>query len=241
MEEDKTTIKSSSESRHSDTYRRLIKSHNDNSNKNKTIKGIEVVQQDSDTGDLEYDSSSDNNPNTFSLTSELLMIKNRILNESSNDPVKEMEYDPLNKPPGEFEENSPTIKSNLDTVKKWMKEKYQSIISLEHQKMDIGHWDTPKASSPIDLSNTAEFGKLDYSISSKNLNTSKLSKESKDVTKKQNKKSFAISDVPTSKFNDSNISSFWEKYISNLRQKVQEEDIIDFDIATPTRVDHDEK
>ena len=79
---------STSNIKYSNTYRRLIKNHLETS-KNIQKPWITPIKLDFDTTELEYDSSSDINPSTVSLTSEISRIRNRIMDEKDQEIVKE--------------------------------------------------------------------------------------------------------------------------------------------------------
>ena len=66
--------------KYTDAYRRLIKSHKENSNKIKVKSGRHVAPPISgeNTTDIEFDSSADTNQNTVNISSELAKIQNKI-------------------------------------------------------------------------------------------------------------------------------------------------------------------
>lgn len=66
--------------KYTDAYRRLIKSHKENSNKIKVKSGrhVHISNIEENTTEMEFDSSADTNQNTISISSELTKIQNKI-------------------------------------------------------------------------------------------------------------------------------------------------------------------
>lgn len=66
--------------KYTDAYRRLIKSHKENSSKIKVKSGrhVHIPSGDENTTELEFDSSADTNQNAISVSSELAKIQNKI-------------------------------------------------------------------------------------------------------------------------------------------------------------------
>ena len=198
------------EVKYTDAYRRLIKSHKENSNKIKVKSGRHVAPPISgeNTTDIEFDSSADTNQNTVSVSSELAKIQNKIKAEME---IKEDHKAP-NKRDIDRKEASKQWNKNyfieVDNFNKHIETKlnpriegiikpkenqlvtesnYDTVKNVEvfngsGHKGDGFKYDSIKMLSPSLLRNTAEFGWFNASIS-----PAKTENSNNDKSKEYNK------------------------------------------------------